>query len=556
MLKRLSIQNYILISNLHLSFEKNLTVITGETGSGKSIFMDALGLLSGQRADIKSIKNKEKKCVIEGVFEISHEGFYSFFKKNDLDFEPETIIRREITPSGKSRIFINDTPTSVSILRELCSELVDIHGQEDTRFLKDQSYQLEFLDLYADGLKSFSNFRHSFEQYEENKKQLKDIKNKFEEAKKNQELNSFLLNELEEAQLSINEEELLTEKLPLLQNAEEILIFLRQFHKIVNGDEHSVLNQLKIQLQGLQKISDYSEEFNNCYSRLQSIVIEIEDIHQELFKQSDKIEYDSAEIEKIQERLDLLFQLKKKHLAQNVEELLAIQSELKVCENEIELYKSEISRLEQELIIEHEVLEKKASKLSDLRIKTSRTFRKKVLADLKKIGLENADFQISIIPTDSFYLMGKERVTYQFSSDKGIPLYPLHKVASGGERSRLMLALKNLLSSKFPYSTLIFDEIDAGVGGKIADSVGDLIQEIAKDRQVLIITHLPQTASKGKAHLRVSKYSNGSRAETHIEFLNPKQRINEIASMISGAVITPEALKQAEKLLISNAKNP
>ena len=549
MLKQLSIQNYILISDLHLSFQKGLTVITGETGSGKSIFMNALGLLSGQRADLQSIKNKDKKCVIEGVFELPKKKLIPFFEKNDLDFEPETVIRREITPSGKSRIFINDTPTSLSALKELGNELVDIHGQDDTQFLKDQIFQLEFLDLYADGSKSVFDFQLYFEQYKGKKRTLENLKKKLDEAKKDQELKRFLFNELEEAQLTDDEEESLNEKLPFLQNAEKILIFLQQFHQIVNGDDHSILNQLNTQLQELQKISDYSEEFKEYYARFQSIVIEMEDIHQELWKQSEQIEHSPAEIERIQERLDLLFQLKQKHRAQTVRELIAIKLELEAYEQEIESDNSEINRLEQELIKEHETLEKKASKLSDLRVNTSKLFREKALSDLKKIGLEDADFQISIIPTNDFYPMGKEQVVYQFSANKGIPLAPLHKVASGGERSRLMLALKRLLATKFPYSTLVFDEIDTGIGGEIADRVGDLIQEIAKDRQVLTITHLPQTASKGNAHLRVSKYSNGASIETRIESLDSDQRITEIAGMISGAIITPEARKQAEQLL-------
>ena len=549
MLKQLYIKNYILISDLSLTFQKGLTVITGETGSGKSILMNALGLLSGQRADLQSIKNKDKKCVIEGVFELPKKKLLSFFEKNDLDFEPQTVIRREITPSGKSRIFINDTPTSLFALKELGGELVDIHGQDDTRFLKDQTYQLEFLDLYADGSKSVSDFNQHFQQYREKKRKFDDLKKNLRQAREDQELKRFLFNELEEAELTANQEESLSEKLPLLQNAEQILIFLRQFNEIVSSHEHSILDRLRIQLQAFKKISDYSEELNQCYARFQSIVIEMEDIHQDLWKQSEQIEHRPYEIEEIQERLDFLFQLKQKHRVQTIEELIVIKSELQAYQQDIESHISQINHLEQELIKEGEFLEEKASQLSDLRVKASGSFVEKILIDLKKIGLEEADFQISIMPTSDLYAMGKEQVVYRFSANKGIPLAPLHKVASGGERSRLMLALKHLLATKFPYSTLVFDEIDTGIGGEIADRVGDLIGEIAKDRQVLTITHLPQTASKGKTHLRVFKYSGGLGVQTRIESLNYEQRIAEIAGMISGATITPEAIKQAEQLL-------
>lgn len=549
MITALSIKNYALIEKLTIDFSKGFSIITGETGAGKSIILGALGLVLGKRADLSSLKNKEEKCIIEAHFEISKYNLASFFESNDLDYEEDTIIRREILPSGKSRAFINDSPVNLQELQDLSLFLIDIHSQQQTRELSDETVQFEIIDAIAGNYEDILEYQGILKSYKQDKTKLSVLAKKQADSLKEQEYNTYLLNELLQAKLITGEQELLEADFEQLNNVEVIKESIAKSLVLGNDEQIGVLNSLKEIKNALQKIASFSPDYSALSDRIISMTIEFDDISNELNRCSEKLINDPEKMNAIGQKLQLIYNLQKKHQVGTVDELLEIQSKLEQSVLELGNLEEDINAIRLAIDEKTIALDAIASTIHDKRMEAIPVLSQKLITILETLGMPNVRFDIQLVASQNYLTNGKEELLFLFSANKGTDFGLLKKVASGGEMSRIMLAVKAILAQYSKLPTLIFDEIDTGVSGEIAIKMGEIMKEMSLSMQIFAITHLPQIAAKGNAHFKVFKSTVGEDTQSELKLLNEQERIVEIAQMLSGTVVSDSALNHAKALL-------
>ncbi len=549
MLSSLSIQNFALIEKLDIDFSDKFSIITGETGAGKSILLGAIGLVLGKRADVASLKNKEEKCVIEANFNISKYNLLQFFDTNELDYHDNTIIRREILPNGKSRAFINDSPANVQQLQDLSEYLIDIHSQQQTRELSEESYQFQIIDSIADNFKDIAKYQQLLREYKASKALLNKLIDEQQSAAKEQDYNTFLLEELLAAKLISGEQADLESTLEQLSNVELIKENLSKSLQIANEENIGVSLNLKEIKNSLQRISTFSETYNKYNERLNSILIEFDDLITEIEQTSDDLLNDPAQMEIVSQKLQSIYNLQKKHGVQTIDELIVIQNELDnkiVAVGDLEI---RIKKGEQIVLKQEQDLNAIAAVISENRKKAIPVLFDKIVAILSELSMPNTRFKIEITGKEQFFDNGKDEISFLFSANKGTDFGLLKKVASGGEMSRIMLAIKAILAQYSKLPTIIFDEIDTGVSGEIANKMGEIMKEMSQKMQVFAITHLPQIAAKGDQHYKVFKFDQGNTTISEVKLLSKDERVIEIAEMLSGKDISESAMNHAKALL-------
>ena len=549
MLVSISIKNYALINELHIDFSSGLSIITGETGAGKSILLGALGLVLGNRADSSSLKNTTTKCVVEAIISIDTYSLQDFFETEDIDYESNTILRREILPSGKSRAFVNDTPVTLLVLTALRARLIDIHSQHQTLQVSDQKFQFQLMDAVANNESKLASYKSGLASYTKEKKRLEEIQLAQREASLQYDYNSHLYNELLEAKLIEDEQELLEEKLDKINNVEEIKQNLSEALQLTTDENIGIQNLLFSLEQKLAKIASYSGEYQELLDRISSVKIESDDIIGEIETAYESVDFNPTEAEQLNDRLQLIYNLQKKHYVNTISELLTIQSELFKKVNTVE--NAEQSLLDQETIVKGiaNKLDAVALKISDARSKIILKLSKQLADILADLGMPHARFQIKNTLSENYYKNGKDSLEFLFSANKGGQYGELKKVASGGELSRVMLAIKKILSENSQLPTIIFDEIDSGVSGEISNKMAHIMSKMSQKMQVITITHLPQIAAKGNQHYKVFKEEVNNITTTNLKQLSEDERIVEIAEMLSGKNISDSALIHARELL-------
>ena len=549
MIKSLTIDNFALIDNLNVKFESGLSIITGETGAGKSIILGALGLILGQRADSKSLRSDERKCVIEGYFDITQYSLQNFFEENDLDYDDNTIIRRDIYPSGKSRAFVNDVPVRLYILNVLGESLVDIHSQHQTLKLADTDFQMSVLDAVADNSNLLEKYRADLKAFKKASKNYDKLQSEQAELIKAFDYNSFLLNEFVEANLKEGEKEEIEENLESLTHAEDIKTGLSNAVGIMNGESMGVISSLVDLRSSLSSLNGISKNIDSFLERIESLVIESNDLSSEIENLAEETEYNPTLIDEINDRLQLIYNLEKKHNSNDVLELLAIQDQL---QKEVESVENLDAQLEKLVVEKQKALEKVTSvagKLHKRRESKIKEVSKQVSKILSELGMPNAELGIDLLKSDKLLKNGADSIQFKLSANKGGKMEEIGKVASGGELSRVMLAVKTILSEKKNLPTIIFDEIDTGVSGDIADKIGNIMTLMSGRMQVVAITHLPQIAGRGTLHYKVFKHDKNGVTQTEMTSLNNEERIDELAKMLSGSNITESAKVHAKELL-------
>jgi len=549
LLVSISIKNYALINELHIDFSSGLSIITGETGAGKSILLGALGLVLGNRADSSSLKNTTTKCVVEAIISIDTYSLQDFFETEDIDYESNTILRREILPSGKSRAFVNDTPVTLLVLTALRARLIDIHSQHQTLQVSDQKFQFQLMDAVANNESKLASYKSGLASYTKEKKRLEEIQLAQREASLQYDYNSHLYNELLEAKLLEDEQELLEEKLDKINNVEEIKQNLSEALQLTTDENIGIQNLLFSLEQKLAKIASYSGEYQELLDRISSVKIESDDIVGEIETAYESVDFNPTEAEQLNDRLQLIYNLQKKHYVNTISELLTIQSELFKKVNTVE--NAEQSLLDQETIVKGiaNKLDAVALKISDARSKIILKLSKQLADILADLGMPHARFQIKNTLSENYYKNGKDNLEFLFSANKGGQYGELKKVASGGELSRVMLAIKKILSENSQLPTIIFDEIDSGVSGEISNKMAHIMSQMSQKMQVITITHLPQIAAKGNQHYKVYKEEVNNITTTNLKQLSEDERIVEIAEMLSGKNISDSALTHARELL-------
>ena len=549
MLQHLHIRNYALIGELSVDFTDGFSVITGETGAGKSILLGALGFVLGDRTDTGVLFDKEMKCVVEAQFSLDGDGLKPLFESNDLDFESECILRRELSPQKKSRAFINDTPVSLQALKEIGSQLVDIHSQHDSLLLTDAEFQLRLLDEIAQNYSLLVDYRTNYGIYNGIKRQLNELRGT---ASKNIAENDYLkfqLEELKKAQLKEGEYSEIEQSLNVMENAEEIRTLLYSANGLLENAETAILPQLNELSSLLHRLTQLVPNTDELQQRIESTQVELKDIAYDLDRLGDDAQFDEGKLQELQERYDLLSRLMMKHHVKEFEALIALRNELEAKVNAFENIDQEIEKAEKALKGQTQLLQQLATKLHSQRLKASKTFSEKVTDLAKQLAMPHAVFQIQVESLKEFCNSGLDQVRFLFSANKGIEVAELSKVASGGELSRLMLSIKSVVSQHNYIPTLIFDEIDTGVSGEVAAKIGSIMQQMGSSLQLIAITHLPQVASKAAHHFFIYKDNDGLRTQSHIKVLSKEERVTEIAKMLSNDKVTPEALKAAEVLL-------
>ncbi|PRD57234.1 DNA repair protein RecN [Sphingobacterium gobiense] len=551
MLNRLFIKNYALIENLDIQFDAGLNIITGETGAGKSIMMGALGLILGNRAEGKHFFREDQKCVIEGFFKIDAYGLQDFFQDNELDYDAETIIRREISVDGKSRAFVNDSPVTLNILKLLGEQLIDIHSQHATLQLNTERFQLMILDNVAKNQKILHDYKQNLSQYRQQQESLVRLRVDIADANAALDFNQFQFDELDQANLEEGEQEKLEAELSQLENAEEIKRALLRVSHLLSQSEHSASFSLKESLQQLQSVERFMPPAEELAMRLQSVWIEVKDIAEEISAKEQNVLMDEGRLVEVNERLSLLYSLQKKHRVDTVEELITLRNELEQKIVAVANQGEQLVALEHEVARCLDVLEKAGKQLHDSRQQAVTRVEQYVQEVLAEVGMPNAQLKIelSLLEVDKYKTTGSDDVQFLFSANKGQPLQLIHRVASGGELSRVMLAVKSLVAQTSALPTIIFDEIDTGISGEVALRVGEIMEHLASDMQVLAITHLPQIASRGQAHFKVFKEDQGEKTKTDITLLNKEDRVLEVAQMLSGTNPGVSALQHAKELL-------
>lgn len=551
MLKKLYIQNYALIEQLSIPFYKGFSVITGETGAGKSILLGAINLLLGQRADSKSIRAGEEKCIIEAEFQVGSYNLKPFFEANQLDYHSECILRREVLITGKSRAFINDTPVNLTQMRELGDYLIDIHSQHQNLLLSQESFQMDVIDVMAQNEDLLVDYKEVFMDWQKKTKKLSQLIQEAEEGKTQQDYLQFQLEQLEEANLIKGELERLEETFELQSHAEEIKATLYRLNSVLdNNDDKGVLSLLNEGVRSLRDLSKVFPSSKMLSERLSSVYIELKDIYNEITREEEHIEFDPIELEQIQDRLNLIYSLQQKHRAQTIEELIELKEEYKNQLTTISSLEDEIKELNKQITLSFDEVKVKAKELSKRRKKASLQFEKEIVEHLIPLGMKNVQFQVKCDKRKQPNQWGEDVITFLFSANKNAPLQPLSAVASGGEIARVMLSLKAMMAGKMQLPTIIFDEIDTGVSGEIAERMAIIMEDMSTDdKQVISITHLPQIAARGKTHYKVYKKDDEHQTHSHISELNDNERVEEIAQMVSGSTLTQAALDNAKELL-------
>ncbi len=551
MLKRLQVKNYILIDELDISLDKGLSIITGETGAGKSIILGALGMMLGQRADAGLLLNKEKKCIIEGTFDVSSYDLESFFLENELDFERESIIRREINSDGKSRAFINDTPVNISTLKDLASRLVDIHSQHETLLLSNSRFQLNVVDAYAGNTKQLQAFKELYKSYKSLKLELDELIEAESKSRSDLDYFRFQFNELSALSLKEGEQEAMEQEQERLEHAEEILSQLGKATGAIYGADDNLVAQMQTLQQVIAGLKKYDELYATQANRIQSLIIELKDVHEELSTAADHLQVDPNRLEQINDRLSALYNLQKKHRLSSVAELISLQDELDAKIQNIGSLEDRIAEKTRQLEQCKKQLLNAGETLSATRRDAIPGIEKTITKQLSSLAMPHAVLRIAMLEEkdEQWSADGMEKVQFLFSANKGMDFKELSKVASGGEMSRLMLCIKSLMAGLTAMPTIIFDEIDTGISGETAAKVGAIMKEMARKHQVIAITHLPQMASKGDAHFLVYKETKKGTTRSFLRPLNDNERVQEIARMLSGEELTAAALENARELL-------
>ena len=549
MLASLSISNFALIDKLGINFSDGFSTVTGETGAGKSILLGALGLVLGKRADLSSLKNKEEKCVIEAHFQIANYNLQAFFESNDLDYENETIIRREILPSGKSRAFINDSPVNLQELQDLSLFLIDIHSQHQTQELSEEIFQFQIIDSVADNLESINHYSAILSTYKKDKSQLVTLNTKLQTLLKEQDYNTFLLDELLAAKFKVDEQEELEQVYEQLNNVEFIKENLDKSLALANEDQFGILQNLKEIKIALQKTISFSPEYQSLFDRINSVTIEFDDIISELSQHTENLVHDPESLELVNQKLQNIYNLQKKHQVNSIAELLEIQNDLDNKVVSVVELEFEINKLNVKIENATSELDTLALNIRNNRLQAVPVLSEKLIFILEQLGMPNVRFNMELKEKDHYFINGKDELQFLFSANKGSDFGLLKKVASGGELSRIMLAVKAILAQYSSLPTIIFDEIDTGVSGEIANKMAAIMKDMSSKMQVFSITHLPQIAAKGKTHYKVFKSIQGNTTISELKLLTFEERIVEIAEMLSGKDISDSALNHAKALL-------
>lgn len=550
MLQQLYIKNFTLIDELDIQFHPGFSVITGETGAGKSIILGAIGLLLGQRADSKSIKQGADRCVIEAHFDLSRYDMKSFFDENDIEYDDkDTIIRRELTATGKSRAFINDTPVALSMLKELGDQLMDIHSQHQNLLLNKQDFQLNVVDILAQDTKEVAAYQKVFDQYQQQKKALETLREEIERNRQNVDFLQFQFDELSQSKLAKGEQEELEQQSDTMSHAEDIKTALYETDNALNGDETGVVDMIRKATNALESISQVLPDSEELVGRLDSCRIELKDIADEVGRMLNHTDFDPEELDAINNRLDRLYELEKKYHVKTVEELISLRDQLQQQLNNIENSDEAVAEKEKEVERLHAICQEHANKVTKQRQAIAKQMKSQMAGRLEALGMPHARFEVSITTTE-LGRNGQDNVSFLFSANTSTPLQSVAQVASGGEIARVMLSLKAMISGAVKLPTIIFDEIDTGVSGKIAEKMAQIMQEMGQtERQVISITHLPQIAALGSHHYKVSKEETPQGTISQMKELTPEERINEIAQMLSGSNISKAAIDNAKQLL-------
>ncbi len=549
MLQHLHIRNYALIEDLSVDFTDGFSVITGETGAGKSILLGALGFVLGERADTSVLFDKEKKCVVEAQFHLNNELLKPFFEENDLDFDTECILRRELNPQKKSRAFVNDTPVPLQTIKEIGSQLVDIHSQHDSLLLTDTGFQLHLLDEIAQNNALLAQYKQEFAHYNTLSRQLKELQTLAEKNIGENDYLKFQLDELQKAQLQENEYAEMEQSLNVMENAEEIKTLLVSADGLLENADNAILPQLNELSSALHRLGQLLPQTNELQQRVESTQVELKDIAYDLERLQDDTQFDEERMQELQERMDLLNRLMMKHHVKDFEDLIRLRDEIMAKVNAFENIDKDIEQAEKALKKQITLLKQLATDLHKQREKAAKGFCAGVTDLARQLAMPHAVFQIIMEPLKEFCGSGLDQIHFLFSANKGVDVAELNKVASGGELSRLMLSIKSVVSQYNYIPTLIFDEIDSGVSGEVAAKIGTIMQGMGTSLQLIAITHLPQVASKAAQHFFIYKDNQGQRTQSHIKLLKTEERTTEIAKMLSNDKVTPEALKAAEVLL-------
>ena len=549
MLQHLHIRNYALIEDLSVDFTDGFSVITGETGAGKSILLGALGFVLGDRADTGVLFDKDRKCVVEAQFQLDDERLQPLFDLNDLDYDCECILRRELSPQKKSRAFINDTPVSLQTMKEIGCQLVDIHSQHDSLLLTDEGFQLHLLDEIAQNNELLAQYKQEFAQYNALCRRLKELQNLAEKNIGENDYLKFQLEELQTAHLKGGEYAEIEQSLNMMENAEEIKTLLVNANGLLESADGAILPQLNELSSALHRLGQLLPQTEELQQRIESTHVELKDIAYDLERLQDGTQFDEERMQELQERYDLLNRLMMKHHVKDFEDLIQLRNEIEAKVNAFENIDKDIEQAEKALKEQTTLLKQLATKLHIMREKAAKSFSANVTDLARQLAMPHAVFQVQLEPLASFSSTGLDQVHFLFSANKGVDVAELSKVASGGELSRLMLSIKSVVSQHNYIPTLIFDEIDTGVSGEVAAKIGNIMQGMGTSLQLVSITHLPQVASKATHHYFIYKDNEGERTQSHIKVLSAKERVGEIAKMLSNDKVTPEAIKAAEVLL-------
>lgn len=549
MLKSLSIKNYALIDKTEIEFGSGFTVITGETGAGKSIMLGALGLVLGQRSDVSVIRDKENKCVIEGAFDVSRYGLQKLFKNEDVDYEEETVLRREVLPSGKSRAFVNDTPVNLNFLKLLSGKLIDVHSQHQNLLLGDNRFQLNVVDTVAGNSEILLTYQKIYKEYRSLLAEKKRLREMNARQRDDQDYWEFQYKQLEEANLLEGEQSRLEQELEQLTHVEDIKSVLSQASHVLYESEQPMIQELFHLKDELRKIATFLSGGDELATRLESAYIELKDIAEEISDRGADVEFDPGRQQVVQERLDMIYSLQQKHHVHTVEDLINIKDELSEKLEQLSSFDEDLSLVQQKIDETEKALNKHADALTKSREKVFKNIESTVQEQLRELGMPHARFSVNNHPVKEFGQNGRDEIAFLFSANKSADLTDIPKVASGGEISRVMLCIKSLLSSAKGLPTIIFDEIDTGVSGEIADRMGRIMQVMGNNIQVVSITHLPQIAGKGHRHFKVFKTETDHQTISSVKLLTHDERLSEIAGMLSGAQVTDAALENARFLM-------
>ena len=549
MLNTLSIKNYALIDDLKVDFPKGFIIITGETGSGKSIMLDALSLVLGKRADMSALRNKDEKCVIEAEFSLQNYEFQSLFNELEIDYDPQTIIRREILPSGKSRAFVNDSPVTLDVLSRLGEELVDIHSQHQTLSLSDTAFQFEIIDAMAENKSLLEEYQRLLVLLKNEQKKLQELIDFQQTANKEYDYNLHQLKELKSVTLGEGILEELEESYEEASNIEEIKENVAESLYLLNDENIGILNNLRELRRAFSNLTEYKQQYRELYERIDSAFLDLEDLSRDVADIDENIETDPENLEEISKQLNKIYSLQQKHKVTTVEELMSIQERLEKAVSKTESADFDLKE-QQELVAKHQAeTSKKATELHKTREKVIPTLTKQLENFMHELGMPNGRFDIKLTSTSHFFNNGNDELSFLFSANKGGDFGPLKKVASGGELSRIMLAVKAIMAAHTALPTIMFDEIDTGVSGEISQKMGDIMKQMSKNRQVFAITHLPQIAAKGAYHFKVFKEDITGKTTTHLKMLTEQERISELSEMLEGKNSGESARNHAIELL-------